>query len=565
MQHQPIVFSIIMVAFLAGSAYAAQAHPKPIPAQSRITEVTVYTDRAQVIRTASLQVTPGEQVIRLSGLPEAIDQNSVQVSGLGNASIRDVSFKREHFAQTQDQDRKKIQDKIQACTDSLNIFDDQRGQIAAQRLFLEGIVKKLTATSEKESAVLELEPEKWIKMVTFQRDKISDLDRESRKIETASRLINAELEKIRRDLDELAGREQKTENIVDVTIESKSDAAVSLELAYIVYGPGWTPTYDLRVSGNAKSMQITYNAKVRQSTGEEWENVAVKLSTAQVAQSGTQPELSPWHLDIFRPRQEESSYANKIPYNKKSLAAPAVNQYEMEKVLPGEDLQMLRSAPMIVATAAVETRATSVVYKVAGTSTIASDNTDYRLTIAVIDLPVSLRYSSVPKLSPFAYLKAKATNTSDYALLPGPSNIFFDNQFVAQSQLDLVSPTAEFWTSLGIDEGIQVERKTVKRQERSGGVFGKKTHIDFEYQIVTKNNKKSAEEIVIWDQTPVSSNEQIIVTLVEPANLKDTTVVKMNEYKYLEWRVKLNPGQETKVPFRYSVEYPSDARIEGLE
>ena len=57
---------------------------------------------------------------------------------------------------------------------------------------------------------------------------------------------------------------------------------------------------------------------------------------------------------------------------------------------------------------------------------------DFQVTVALIDLSPELSYTSVPRLSPHSFLQAKAKNTSHYAMLAGPSNIFLDNNFIAK-------------------------------------------------------------------------------------------------------------------------------------
>ena len=54
------------------------------------------------------------------------------------------------------------------------------------------------------------------------------------------------------------------------------------------------------------------------------------------------------------------------------------------------------------------------------------------MTVALIDLSPKFSYTSVPRLSPHSFLQAKAKNTSHYAMLAGPSNIFLDNNFIAK-------------------------------------------------------------------------------------------------------------------------------------
>ena len=65
-------------------------------------------------------------------------------------------------------------------------------------------------------------------------------------------------------------------------------------------------------------------------------------------------------------------------------------------------------------------------------ASIPSDNNDHKVSIGIINLKPDFEYETVPKKNPYAYIKAKVTNTSDYSLLAGPANVFFENNFVAK-------------------------------------------------------------------------------------------------------------------------------------
>ena len=75
---------------------------------------------------------------------------------------------------------------------------------------------------------------------------------------------------------------------------------------------------------------------------------------------------------------------------------------------------------------------TSTTYEVTRTTTIPCDNTSHKVSLAIIDLAPVFEYESVPKKAAHAYLKARVKNTSQYALLAGPTNIFLDNNFIAK-------------------------------------------------------------------------------------------------------------------------------------
>ncbi|MBT4331776.1 MAG: DUF4139 domain-containing protein, partial [Candidatus Cloacimonetes bacterium] len=270
------------------------------------------------------------------------------------------------------------------------------------------------------------------------------------------------------------------------------------------------------------------------------------------------PELSPHYISIYYPQRarKERKMAKSRPSYSNQMS------FAVEGMSVEESLDELED--IVHSASTVESGATSVVFDIDGSNTIKSDNEPHLVTITIQEFPAGFRYSTIPKHSQFAYLKAKVKNGSDYPFLPGDTNVFLDNNFVANSYIKAVAPTEEFWTFLGVDESIKVEYKFVKKFDETGGLFVEKNKKIFEYLIKITNNKKTQEEIVVWDQLPISQNENIKVKLIEPAYKEDTDILKINEHKYIEWFFQPKPGEEIIIPFKYSVEYPIDTQIEGL-
>ncbi|MBD3343658.1 MAG: mucoidy inhibitor MuiA family protein [Chitinivibrionales bacterium] len=541
---------------------AQAASPEPI--SSTITDVTVYSDRALVLRTGSLSLSPGKHVISFENLPKAIDRHSIQVSGTGNAVLYDIRFLTKHLDGLDSTAHKKLLMRKETLEDSLVLCDNLTAQAQAERTFVDNITKKLTAVAQEKDTPVELDPDKWIKMVDFYRSKLSELDKETRSTVHLKRELKERLDKVNREIQDLGVQKSTMKNVVEVTVNQKNAGTLKLTLSYIVHGPTWYPSYDLRASTAKKSMTVVYNAMVRQSTEEDWKNVKLNLSTARPSVSGRHPELQPWYVQQSRPVVYSSRGLSKA----KRAAAPSAMANQMFIAEEAEALGDLALEPepvMETRSATVETKATSVVYAIKGKSTIESDNQEHRVSVTALDFPVSFRYSSVPKLAPNAYLKTKATNTSDFMLLAGKANIFMDDNFVGNSQMDQVSPSEEFWTFLGVDDGIGIEHKLIKKYHSKEGVINKKKKLIYEYLITIKSNKKNEEELVVWDQIPVSNNKEIVVSLIEPDISDKTKDIKMNEHNYIEWFFKVKPGQELKVPFKFSVEYPEGMQVDGLE
>lgn len=529
--------------------------------KSRISAVTVYSDRAQVTRTATERLAAGEYRLVFDNLPMGLQPGSIQVNGTGNAVLSDVKTNLKRYSESADRAQKALLDEKTRLEDQIAQMDGNAVQAHGEKEFMANIAKKLTGVTDKTPAG-ELDPERWVKMVDFYRNRNLALDREIRNIGIARRNLEARLEKVNRQIADLGSSEQKSAYQVEVLVRMKKAGALSLKLSYIVHGTSWKPVYDLRVSTREKKLELVYNAVITQNTSEAWDDVAIELSTAQPGIGGQQPELSPWRLNLLEPH----------PVRPFSAAAPmaapvAANQmYKMEKSMRAvEKAEPMEEDTIEKPDATVQANATSVVFEIKGRNSIASDNLPHKVTVLMQRFPAEFRYSTAPKLSPHVYLKTKVKNASEFPLLPGVTNIFLDNNFVANAAMNQVAPGEEFWTFLGADSSIRVERKFIKKHQEQEGVFDKKVKLVYEYQTEISNNKKSEEELVLWDQIPISSHQDITVKLVEPQFEKDSAVIKMNEQNYIEWLFTMKPGQKIKVPFVYTVEYPQGKQVTGLE
>ena len=107
-----------------------------------------------------------------------------------------------------------------------------------------------------------------------------------------------------------------------------------------------------------------------------------------------------------------------------------------------------------------------------------------------------------------------------------------------------------------------------KSSEKGGGVFGgtKKTRVEYKYAFSVKSAKKTTEEVVIWDQFPITEDKKIAVTLVAPDKEKPVKGQKFetNLVNYIEWFVTAEPAAEQSFDFVFHVEYPPEERVTGL-
>ena len=127
--------------------------------------------------------------------------------------------------------------------------------------------------------------------------------------------------------------------------------------------------------------------------------------------------------------------------------------------------------------------------------------------------------------------------------------------------MEFKSPNEEFWTFLGMDEGIKVEYKSKQKSKENSSLFSKKTsNLLYENLVTLTNNKKTAVEIVVWDQLPIPKNKEISVELLEPKQFNNKTLKKTND-DFLEWIYTLKPGEKLEIPFKFEIQYPKGRKI----
>lgn len=534
---------------------------------SHITQVTVFTDRAQITRIATVTIKKGENKVAFDQLPDSIIEKSVQVNGNGNATLNDIKFKKVYYEEYPHEKVKTLHGKISELQKSQAEISDAIEIARKEKSFVENIASKLTAENSSEQASQPiLDPEKWIKMVDFYRSKNEKLSAEIRELNRKNADLQNSLNKYKNELKEIGANQSKKRNQVQVDLETdEPETEMVLELKYITYGASWYPFYDLRASSTHKKVDIAYNAMVTQTTGENWEDANVKISTAQVQVSGKIPELNPWYIDFYRPPVERSAMVrrkSKMSF-KESAKTSGNEKFDdfMDAAMPKKKAEKPK---MKTKQAKAETGATSVVFNIPGRNSINSDNIPHKLSIIMRELPAEFFYTTVPKISPFAYLKTEITNDTEFPFLEGETNIFLDGSFVANSNLKLVAPKQKFEASLGVDEGIKVEHKLINKFRKDKGFMSKKQNTVYEYEILITNNKTDKQKIAVIDQLPISQNNEIQVELIKPKYKEDTDQLKIDNQKKITWNYGPGTGEKIKIEFSFAVEYPQDETVTGI-
>ena len=552
---------------LAAALGAAEVQTDGAP----ITRVTVYADRAEVVRTFKGRLEAGEQTLVFDRLPGATRLDQLRVEGRGEFTLLDIRPETVQTKEIANAQVRALQDALKAQDLRQQALNQTEARLTFQKSALDKMLARLT-TAGKESANPEMDPLKWAAFLDFQDKQLAEVDRQVLALQADREAVRAEVDRLNRELAALRGNERRSRLLAKVNLDVRQAGEVEVHLSYLVRGPSWSPSYDMRADTKAKTLDVTYRAEVRQATGEDWKGVSLRLSTAQPGLQGREPRMDPWFLT----KAEPMVFAGGLTELRQDANGRAREGQMFNDIRPmgnrfstadANDFQALAKQMKVMeqGRAQVQAGGTAATFVIERPSDILADNKPAQVTVMRESFPAYFRHTCVPKLSPFVFLKTKAVNKTDFTFLPGPTAVFLDGAFVAQANLDLVPSGQDFWTYLGVDQSVSVERKELARREESSGVFGKKTlRTVFDQVFKLKNGKATDIELVLWDQVPASNHEDIKVVFEEPRYEKDTDDLKMNESKFLEWRLPLKAGAKQDLPFRFAVERPEDVQVIGL-
>lgn len=561
------LIAALTLCFAAGLGFSGDA----VQVSSEITDVTVYTDRAEVTRTFELNLSGASALIEVADLPATLDDTSVSVTGdgAGEATITGLRLERIPHEKTPKGELRELEDKIKALNRDIQAVDDSRTVARHKFNFLERLQTQYVK-QESDELMQRADANSMSAMLSLITNGMGDsfitrrtLEKKNEELSEKLDVLNQEYYKKRNP----GGKDTKT-----ARLEMKVEKAgrLTMKLKYMIYGATWQPAYNVRIFPDEMKVRIGYSAQVSQRTGEDWENATVTLSTTRPAQGGQLPEARPFQLSFYQPsyrsRAEQKSIVAKtagVSYNQEGEilihgARAGDTVFESGSSVPFgvAGVQMMAAeAPASSSGGGGEGRMAAALFEIPVKQTIASGDEPVKVGVAQIELDVEPEYFAVPKVEPYVFLKGKIKNASDYPLLPGEAFVFIENSLVTKTWLEGIMPEQEFDLSFGVYPGLKAEREIVSRKVITKS--SKTTREAFAYKITLENHRKVKTTIVIEEAMPVSQHSKITVKMgrisPEPKETDDKNIA--------HWEIELAPGEETEITWDFTVDYPSGSRL----
>jgi uncharacterized protein (TIGR02231 family) len=516
-----------------------------LPSQPK--RVTLFEDRAEVLREAHGAVPTGRSKVLLMGVTPLIDDRSVQAKITGGSarllsarvkrsiSYQEVLGKEELGRLERTAKEKHLAAEAAAMTlERALLF--WRSQEEAFRFWSDSLKKAFQAADTSQ----------WEESYQHLTQSLEKAFAEVKAQEKNSLDAQEELEKANASLSEGQRREQRYQVSLELELESEA-SQVTLEVAYRTPCALWRPEHKARLLFDKSDpkrgeLEITTFATAWQITGEVWDDVALVLSTARPARQAA-PPLVQDDLIALRKKTDDERRNIYIEAREQNIANTG----------PERGARVLEEMP------GVDDGGAPLQFSPAALVSLISDGRPFRVQIAKLTMPCVISRVLYPERAGVAHIKASATLQETMPLLAGPvrlaRGVSHNDALVGRSRLAFVGAGEPFELGFGTDDGVRVRRQQHEQRDTVPVLGTQKLKRTIEIFLSNMSGETKALDIV--ERVPVSEFEEVEVLIVEEGNFrmdKDGLVrqhlkLHANETKQLRLVYEVRASSKVRMPF----------------
>jgi len=533
---------IIAILLFANFGFAQ----KPIVTQAKTKHATVYANSAELTQTALAILPTGTSEIVIRNVANYVNENTIQIAAPSTVTVLSVQLIRDFVEENTDENLAKLTPLQQKFQDSIAFYQNEISKIQVEKISKTKTIELLEKKEVAGTTKPEITISEFTKLVEFYQTKRNELGLALHNLSVKETKLQGKITTLQEKLVlKKVIKPEFSEGNLLVQVMNSAAGMATFEINYLTNGASWQPFYDLRAENINNPISLIYKAKVTQNTGINWEQVQLTLSSGNPNQNNTAPILQAWFLQFGYPMALSSKNAvmNSI--------AGRTNGIELKK-------EKMYAEEGVTNYTTIQENQLNISFDISIPYTILSNGKTHSVAMKELKIPATYKYYAVPKAEKEAFLLAEIADYSKYNLLPGEANIIFEGLYVGKTMINPNQTADTLNLSMGRDKKIAIKREKIAEKSGTKFLSGYKEQT-FTFDITLKNNKKEAIELLLKDQFPISTDQEITVELLEHNNAKVN-----KETGILNWEVKLAPFESKKFRISYKVKYPKDKNIANL-
>ncbi|MFN3197362.1 MAG: mucoidy inhibitor MuiA family protein [Bradymonadia bacterium] len=467
------------------------------PADLPIARITLFEDRGEVLRSASLSLPKGPTQVKIEGLSPLIVDRLVSAwfeppQGVA-AHVEDIHIERrwvdveaEDPAEDTPARLKGLAAQIKAAEQDLETARQRYTRALQQRKATAALLNRYTGQVGRALWTDQGDPEQWSAAVDRLTEALKSADARLHTCREAQWHAEESLEQLR---DLVDGRRQTEQVMVaDVTLQVTGDGGeIPLKLSAVTPCALWRPAHEAHLEEGDEGPRIAWQifATVWQRTGEDWSDVELVLSTARPGAGARLPDLSEDRL-YLRAKTPEEQRTISVTHR-----TEAISRDDAGATVPGVDdggeIRVLRPS---------------------GPVSIPSDGRPHRVAVGQFTEAAELDLVVRPEASTHVYLRASMHNPMSTPLLAGPVTLLRDGAYVGTGDLLYIGGGEAFELSFGSDDRFVVRHRRRRRVEDR--MLGRdRTH--FVHEVELASTGEGPETVHLALRMPVSELKQVKV------------------------------------------------------
>jgi len=605
---------ILTICLMVSAIVLAQ---KPIFTTAKTKSATVFYSGAELTQTITVTLPVGTHEIVVKNVANQLNENTLQVGAPSSVTILSSQFTQNYISEYEIDENNP---QIKRVKDSITYYKNAKLKVTNEKNALTKTIELLDKNQQIGNQNSTMAVAELMKLVDYYTAKRTQISNSINGLNDKEIALADKIEKLEA---QLTINEEKVENVSNgkliLQVMNEIAGPVNLTINYITNAASWQPFYDLRAENTKEPIAVSYKAKVSQNTGIDWKKIKLSLSNGNPNQNNNAPLLQAWFLKFGymnsslnmnvssnsiqalsgrvaglqisdKSKEFENDKESRIVLRgNRSLIGDnnalvvIDNQISNASVLsqiPPEMIQKVNVLKGAQGTAlygsqgangvivvntknmndytSIEENELNISFDIDVPYDILSNGKVHSVALKEFELPATYKYYAVPKLDKEAFLLAELKEYGKYNLLAGEANIIFEGVNVGKTTINPNQTQELLNLSMGRDKKISIKREKVA--DKSGTKFlSSYKEQTFTYDITVRNNKKETINLMLKDQYPLSSDEDITIEVEELSGANEN-----KETGVLTWELKLNSNETKKIRISYKVKYPKDKLIENL-
>ncbi len=494
--------------------------------QARVSEVLVYPGGAEVTRVMSL--VPGSQEAVFACIPARIQLDALQARGSASLQVGEISVQTLPSAAAPEcSGNPQLDTQIRA-------LEDQKAGLAAERGALDIVLGYLKQSGDAKAPALPAAAE------SLRRQGLEAL-RQQHQLQRRIEAVDEQLKPLLAQRKTARGGVDSWHRIA-VRVQGQGELSLVTRTALA----GWQPVYRADLDSASGRIAFERRAEVQQASGENWDNVRLRLSTRQPQRAMAMPDPQPWLLSKYEPPPMARS--RDLPMAAAPMAAKA-QQLESVSV----------TGSRIDADLPSFSTDFDLQFAVPGAVTLANGSERRSFTLERLNWTGELYTRVQPQVQAQGFLVAELKRPEGF-FPAGKLLLARDGEYVGESFFELGDEASQ-QLSFGPDDRLRVRAEPERRDAANSGFIGSRRVIQLGRSYLLENLGSKPLRLQVIEAGPHAQHADIEVEArFEPApqqqRWRDLDGVRL-------WSLQLAPRQQQRLQADYRLSAPRDLQVIG--